>query len=78
MPKKVDTDAVTGEGADAPEELILVAAEVTPDEIAVRAYHIHLSESGGDELENWVRAERELLAERAGAEADGDGDGGAE
>jgi hypothetical protein len=31
------------------------------DEIAVRAYFIHL-EAGGDPHENWLRAERELLA----------------
>lgn len=37
--------------------------EITSDEIAMRAYAIHLSGSGGDELENWLRAERELLAE---------------
>jgi hypothetical protein len=77
MPKKVETVEVTDEGADAPEELILVAAEVTPDEIAVRAYHIHLSGSGGDELENWVRAERELEAER-GAAGEDEGDTGSE
>ena len=29
------------------------------DEIATRAYYIHLEE-GGDAHENWVRAEREL------------------
>ncbi len=37
--------------------------EITSAEIAARAYAIHLSGSGGDELENWLRAERELLAE---------------
>lgn len=31
------------------------------DDIAVRAYFIHL-EGGGDPHENWLRAERELLA----------------
>ncbi len=31
-------------------------------EIAVRAYFIHLEEGGRDELENWLRAERELTA----------------
>jgi len=77
MSKKVDTGEVTGEAADAEaeelelvtadEELELVTVDVTPDEIAVRAYHIHLSGSGGDELENWVQAERELEAERAAA-----------
>ena len=39
-----------------------VKAEATHDEIAVRAYEIHESGEGGDELENWLRAERELEA----------------
>ena len=30
------------------------------DEIAERAYFIHLEESDCDELANWLRAEREL------------------
>jgi hypothetical protein len=29
-------------------------------EIAERAYFIHVEEGGRDELENWLRAEREL------------------
>ena len=29
--------------------------------VATRAYYIHL-EDGGDPLENWLRAERELVA----------------
>jgi hypothetical protein len=33
------------------------------DEIAKRAYFIHLEEGGRDELENWLRAERELTAD---------------
>jgi hypothetical protein len=33
----------------------------THDEIARRAYYIHL-EQGGDPFENWLRAERELVA----------------
>jgi hypothetical protein len=41
-----------------------VQAEATHDEIAVRAYEIHESGDGGDELENWLRAERELDAHR--------------
>jgi len=32
------------------------------DEIAQRAYFIALEESGSDELGNWLRAERELMA----------------
>jgi hypothetical protein len=39
----------------------------TRDEIALRAYHIYLERRGapGNELEDWTRAERELL-EKAG------------
>ena len=32
----------------------------THEEIASRAYFIHLDEGGRDELDNWLRAEREL------------------
>ena len=32
----------------------------TPEEIATRAYYLHL-EGGHDPLENWLRAERELV-----------------
>ena len=31
-------------------------------EIAERAYYISLEEGRGDELDNWLRAERELTA----------------
>jgi Protein of unknown function (DUF2934) len=31
-------------------------------EIAERAYFIHLQEGTRDQLENWIRAERELTA----------------
>jgi DUF2934 family protein len=31
------------------------------EHVATRAYYIHL-EAGGDPLENWLRAERELVA----------------
>lgn len=34
--------------------------EVTQEQIAQRAYEIHLSGTGGGELDNWLRAEREL------------------
>lgn len=35
-------------------------AAVTQAQIAERAYYLHL-ERGGDELENWLSAERELV-----------------
>lgn len=31
------------------------------EQVATRAYYIHLAE-GGDPMENWLRAERELIA----------------
>ena len=34
----------------------------THDEIAVSAYYIHLAEDGGDNVDHWLRAERELKA----------------
>ena len=36
--------------------------KVTHDEIAERAYFIHLTDGVGDEVENWLRAESELMA----------------
>jgi len=37
----------------------------TREEISLRAYHIYLERSGapGNELEDWIRAERELLGQ---------------
>ena len=39
------------------------ASQPTQEEIALRAYQIYLERGGapGDELEDWTRAERELL-----------------
>jgi Protein of unknown function (DUF2934) len=42
--------------------------EVRPlgsEEVARRAYEIYESDDGGDPVENWLRAERELLAQSA-------------
>ncbi len=36
-------------------------SELSWDHVATRAYYIAL-ESGGDPIENWLRAERELVA----------------
>jgi hypothetical protein len=38
--------------------------EITFEEIAARAYEIHVSGTGGDQVEDWLRAERELIAEQ--------------
>jgi len=43
----------------------------TPEEIAERAYEIYLArgEAPGHDQEDWLRAERELIAERERGEA---------
>jgi hypothetical protein len=52
--------------ASAPKITEARTAGNSPDraEIALRAYHIYLERGGapGDELDDWTRAERELLA----------------
>lgn len=37
-------------------------SEPEPSQIAQRAYFIHLDEGSPDQLQNWLRAERELRA----------------
>ena len=32
----------------------------THEQIAIRAYYLHLEAGGGGELDHWLRAEREL------------------
>jgi hypothetical protein len=36
------------------------ASPVSHEQIAVRAYEIHLSDTAGDPLDHWLAAEREL------------------
>ena len=36
-------------------------ALVSHEEIALRAYELHLLGAGADPMENWLRAERELV-----------------
>jgi len=45
-----------------------VASQPTRDQIALRAYEIYLERGGapGHELEDWTRAERELLEKNGG------------
>jgi len=40
--------------------------EVTFEEISVRAYEIYTLDAGTDSTENWLQAEAQLSAERAG------------
>jgi hypothetical protein len=35
---------------------------VTHEQIALRAYELHLHGAGADPMENWLRAERELVS----------------
>ena len=37
-------------------------APVTHEQIALRAYELHLLGAGMDPMDNWLRAERELVA----------------
>lgn len=37
-------------------------SEPEPAQIAERAYFIHLDEGSADQVQNWLRAERELRA----------------
>jgi hypothetical protein len=39
-----------------------VKKEVTREQIAEKAYYISISGQGGSEMDNWLRAERELKA----------------
>ncbi len=39
-----------------------IKKEITSEQIAKRAYEISKSGAGGSDLENWLRAERELRA----------------
>lgn len=47
----------------------IVKNQPTRDEIALRAYQIYLERGGapGNEVEDWIRAERELLGENGKA-----------
>jgi len=53
MPRKTAEAAATTKKIDEPTVL-------SWEHVATRAYYIHL-EAGGDPLENWLRAERELV-----------------
>jgi hypothetical protein len=63
MPQKVTKPAKSAKSADKPaasRKRTTRRRKPSHDEIAERAYFIHLEEGGCDELVNWLRAEREL------------------
>jgi hypothetical protein len=37
-------------------------APITHEQIALRAYELHLLGAGADPMDNWLRAERELVS----------------
>ena len=49
--------------SDAPKRAVKPNISPTQDEIALRAYHIYLERGSapGDPMEDWLRAEQELL-----------------
>jgi hypothetical protein len=66
MPKKATEAAATTKKPAAKKTTTRRTRKTTPVElhrehVATRAYYISLAE-GGDPTENWLRAERELLA----------------
>ena len=59
--KRTSTKSTTKEpSARKPAARRRKAPAFTQDDIATRAYYLHL-EGGDDPLENWLRAERELV-----------------
>jgi hypothetical protein len=57
MSAKTNTNTVDVEQRDTRDEEIF-------EQVPVRAYEIYDSGAGGDELENWLEAEKQLNAER--------------
>jgi len=60
--------AKTRESSSPTEQKTRVARnQPAPEEIALRAYHIYLQRAGtpGNELEDWIAAERQLVDENA-------------
>ena len=69
--------AKTRESSSPTEQKTRVAKnQPTPEEIALRAYHIYLERAGmpGNELEDWIAAERQLVDEN-GSKVDHSGNG---
>lgn len=52
--------AATGVRNSAIPKSAAASSQITEEQIAARAYEIFLSDAGGSQDENWLRAEREL------------------
>ena len=68
-PKKTDAAAkTTAAKTTTTRKRTLKAVEpppITADQIAMAAYFIAISGEGGDDMENWLRAEQQLTARAA-------------
>ena len=51
----------TVKAAAAPRRRAAAKAPVTHEQIALRAYELHLAGTDGDAMAHWLRAERELV-----------------
>jgi hypothetical protein len=68
--------AKTRESSSPTEQKTRVAKnQPTPEEISLRAYHIYLERAGtpGNELEDWIAAERQLVDENGKVDQNGNG-----
>lgn len=65
MPKVIERTVETSELTPADEVVILSESVPTRDQIEVRAYEIYLQRGGsdGNDVQDWLQAESELLAE---------------
>ena len=64
MPRKSSEPAATPEAVKKKpirRKNVVAPAEPNWEHVATRAYYLHL-EQGGDAVENWLRAEREVVA----------------
>ena len=54
------SDATAEQSAAEVGDAMTAETEISHDAIALRAHEIHLSGEGGTDIDNWLRAEREL------------------
>jgi hypothetical protein len=61
-PRKTTTRAAATRKPTLRRKKAAPAVELTPEQVATRAYFLHLEQPWADPHENWVRAESELAA----------------
>jgi len=62
-PKEKEMPKSKAASPEAPKKTRKSVAKPTPDDIALRAYHIYLERgcAPGDPMQDWLQAERELM-----------------